>query len=137
MEARQAGRTIKKILIIDDEESMRFLLSYALEAAGFKVTTAENGAQAWKLFIKETYDLVITDFQMPGIDGLRLAENIKRRCSAVPVILISGSDLDQIRGCYAARNIDRLVAKPFRISDMRDIVLQMLFTVQKKKKPRC
>ena len=124
MKIRQFGIPAKKILVVDDEENMRFLISHVLGAAGFDVMTAENGTQAWELFQQNVYDLVITDFQMPGINGLRLAENIKRRCPEMVVILISGSDLDQLRGYGGFHNIDHLVPKPFRGSDMRDIVLR-------------
>ena len=126
MEIGAFGKPTPKILVVDDEEDTRYLLSRMLTAFGFQVMTAENGIQAWNLFLKIVYDLVITDFQMPGIDGLRLAENIKRRCPTTPVILISGSDLDQIRDSGGLRNIDHFVSKPFRGTHIRDIILRTL-----------
>ena len=124
MKIRQSGIPAKKILVVDDEESIRFFISQVLTAAGFDVMTAKNGTQAWELFQQNGYDLVITDFHIPGINGLRLAENIKRRCPEIAVILISGSDLDQIRSSGGLQNIDYLVSKPFMGADIRDIVLR-------------
>ena len=129
MEIRQLRITGKRILVADDDKNMRFLLSYFLTTEGFEVVTAIDGAEAWKIFLEDAYDLVITDFQMPGINGLRLAANIKELRPATTVILMSGFDLDQIRETSESQNIDHFLPKPFKGNEMREIVLRTFDTV--------
>ena len=129
MEIRQLGITDKKILVADDDKNMRFLLSYFLTTEGFEVVTATDGEEAWKIFLEDVYDLVITDFQMPGINGLRLAANIKERRPGTTVILMSGFDLEQIQDTSESQNIDHFLPKPFKGNEMREIVLRTFDTV--------
>lgn len=86
-----------RVLVVDDEESMRLVLRGFLEQAGFLVDEAENGKAALELIARDRYGCVITDFNMPQINGGKLAQEIKRLYPRIPVILVTG-DLDQARG---------------------------------------
>src|SRR4026209_3066123 len=83
-----------RVLVPDDQEHMRELMAEALSADGHTVDPAEDGMAALKLLDQQTYDLVVSDLQMPQVDGPKLYEEIrKRRPDAVPhFILITGED---------------------------------------------
>jgi DNA-binding NtrC family response regulator len=78
------------ILIIDDEEPVRVLLRFALEAAGHEVTEAANGRQGLELYRQRPADLVITDMFMPELNGLDMLLELTREFLHAKVIAISG-----------------------------------------------
>ena len=78
------------ILIIDDEESVRALLRFALEAAGYEVVEAANGRQGLELYRQRRADLVITDIAMPELNGLDMILELMHEFLHAKVIAISG-----------------------------------------------
>lgn len=100
---RRAARAT--ILVIDDSRAMRRLLSVVLAAAGFEVLEAENSAKGLGLLGARAVDLVITDINMPGLNGFGLIERVRRgrRRRDVPIlVLTSESDEDRrLRGLEA------------------------------------
>ena len=82
--------TIRRVLLVDDEKSIVDLFGMILRGAGYFVRTAMNGAAGLSLFESDSWDLVITDRQMPQMDGERLAEEIKAIAPGTPLILITG-----------------------------------------------
>lgn len=78
-----------KILIIEDDSSMRLGLSYTLESNGYRIAAAQNGAEGIKLFEKEGFDIVITDFRLPGADGIKVLKAIKSISPDTGVIIIT------------------------------------------------
>jgi CheY-like chemotaxis protein len=83
------------ILIIDDEESVRALLRFALEAAGYEVTEAVNGRQGLERYRQRPTDLVIVDMLMPVMNGLNMLLDLTREFLHAKVIAISGASGDQ------------------------------------------
>ena len=80
---------MQKILIIDDEKSMRELLTHVLKKAGYRASTAENGEKGCELFEKDVYDLVISDVSMPGMSGLDVLRRVRGSSADTPFILIT------------------------------------------------
>jgi len=78
------------ILIVDDNKLGVSARKSVLEELGHKCVTASNGVDALELFAGRTFDLVVTDYKMPRMDGLELIKGIRRQTPEVPVILISG-----------------------------------------------
>src|SRR3989449_836346 len=99
-----------RILAVEDEPDVLDVLRAMLTGAGHTVVTAASGREALDLFEREAVDLVITDLGMPGMTGLALAKELKRR-RAVPVLLLTGwaDELD----AATAPSVDLVVAKPF------------------------
>jgi len=99
-----------RILAVEDEPEVLDVLRAMLSSAGHTVFTAASGREALELFEHEPVDLVLTDLGMPGMTGLALATEIKRR-RAVPVLLLTGwaDELD----AATAPSVDLVVAKPF------------------------
>ncbi len=78
-----------RILIVDDEQRMRHLLSMMLKKKGYEVHEAADGMQAWTMLGKEHFDLLITDVKMPGLDGWGLLRKIKKHGLDCPVVFIT------------------------------------------------
>lgn len=102
----------KTILIVDDEERMRFLIDAYLKKEGFNVIQAENGKDALKIFKENIVELVVLDIMMPVMDGWTTCKEI-RKISQVPVIMLTAKaeDEDQILGFELGT--DNYVTKPF------------------------
>ena len=79
-----------KILIVDDQESMRTLLQDMLEVIGYEVTLAGGGEEALKILEGSRFDLVLSDLNMPGMDGTALLRSIKSSMPDLPVVIITG-----------------------------------------------
>ncbi len=111
-----------KILVVDDELSMREFLEILLKKEGYRVVTAGNGEEAIRLFKKDHYDLVITDIKMPKGDGLALLHGIKKQARHIPVIMITAyaSPDDAIvamkEGAYD------YIAKPFKVEEVKSVI---------------
>jgi DNA-binding NtrC family response regulator len=80
----------RRILVVDDQESMRSLLKDMLEVIGYEVTLAEGGEEALGLLNSLGFDLVLTDLNMPGMDGTALLRAIKTSKADMPVVIITG-----------------------------------------------
>ena len=84
-----------QILLVDDEEDIRDVLTIALEDMGYDVTTAENGREALEKFNTANFPLVLTDIKMPGMDGIELLKKIKLISPDTEIIMITGhGDMD-------------------------------------------
>ncbi len=81
---------IARILLVDDNRLGLAARKALLEEQGYQVTTAAEGSEALSLFSPDRFDLVITDYKMPRMDGRRLIAEIRAQSPAIPVILISG-----------------------------------------------
>lgn len=79
----------KKILLADDDANLRRVLEFQLTEAGYKVSAASDGAEAWEFFTGDDFDCVVTDLRMPKLSGLEFLEKIKTVNSDIPVIVIT------------------------------------------------
>ena len=78
-----------KVLVVDDEEGMRHMLSILLKREGYDVSISEDGDSALKAMVKNQYDFILCDIRMPDMDGLQVLEEIKKRGLEVTVIMMS------------------------------------------------
>jgi len=112
----------KKLLLVDDEEGIRKVLSISLSDSGYEVFTAENGEQALKIFREHSPPIVLTDIKMPGMDGIELLQKIKDENPETEVIMITGhGDMDLAIKSLKYRAID-FVSKPIN-DDVLEIAL--------------
>jgi DNA-binding NtrC family response regulator len=113
-----------RVLLVDDERTLRRVLARCLARAGFEVVEVDNGLAASELLSRERFDLVVSDVQMPGMDGIALLETLLVAESAVPVVLISGSL--EIQGKEEAIRLGAFdfLRKPFDLSELRQIALR-------------
>ncbi len=116
---------MRNILVIDDEEAIVDTLYKVLNRFGFTVSTAGSGSEGIVKFDKGTFDLVITDIRMPGVDGNGVVRHIRRsRRKATPVIGISGTPW-----LLEKRRFDAILPKPFTIKKLTDAVKDLTETV--------
>lgn len=108
---------MKHILIVDDEEKIRFVVREYAEFEGYKVSEAEDGMQAVELCRENDFDLIIMDIMMPRLDGYMAVREI-RKISTVPVIMLSarGEEYDKLFGFELG--IDDYVVKPFSCKEL-------------------
>jgi two-component system chemotaxis sensor kinase CheA len=97
--------TSKRILLADDSVTTRALVRSILEAAGYDVVAVSDGAEAWDKLQDGSFDLLVSDVEMPRMDGFLLTESIRqsRRLRQLPVVLVTAreSDADRLRGAEA------------------------------------
>ena len=88
-----------RILVVDDEENIRFLVGSALRRAGFEIVTAETGRAALDLVSSARPDLIVLDVMLPDLDGFAILERLRQDGSTVPVIFLTARDstLDRVR----------------------------------------
>ncbi|NNE43770.1 MAG: response regulator [Gemmatimonadetes bacterium] len=109
----------ERILVIDDEQNIRATLEEFLSLTGFDVDTAENGAAGLDLLGRNSYDLVVSDVRMPGVDGIAVIEWMKETCPGVPVIIMSGhATVDSTLRALRLGAYDYLL-KPFTLDEMQ------------------
>lgn len=121
------GNTMKPvILIIDDDTSLRRVLEYNLQEAGYAVATAASGDEGLLLFDKISPDLVISDMKMPGMDGMTLLKSIRERSPEMLVIMITAFGTVDIAVEAMKSGAYDYITKPFNRDDLRLTVAKAL-----------
>ena len=114
----------KKVLLVDDEESILILYSEEIEEEGFAVEVAHNGDQALKAFQGSSPDLVILDINMPGMNGIEVLRQMKAINSELPVILSSAyPEYKEDLGAWAS---DEYIVKSADTSELKAAVHKYL-----------
>jgi len=114
--------TAKKILVVDDETGIRYLLSDVLSNNGFEVSIAKDGQDSLEQMEANSFDLVITDIQMPRLDGIEMLKRMKKSGRKEKVIIMTGNISDRrLKGKDIPRIITRL-EKPFRMDNFLNTV---------------
>jgi two-component system response regulator PilR (NtrC family) len=117
---------VEKILIVDDEQSLREVLSIMLKRAGYTVTSASDGEEAIEFIHKEIFDLVITDLRMPKIDGMELLKAVKSVSPETVVLIITAfATADSAVEAMKQGAYDYLT-KPFQVDEVQLIIRNAL-----------
>jgi DNA-binding NtrC family response regulator len=112
----------KRILIVDDQESMRDMLTDLLDMMGHDPRTVEGGPQALEELSAGPVDLVITDLNMPVMDGMELMREIKSRAPGLPVIVITGYGTFHTEKQVLSSGADGYIPKPCTIHRVQETV---------------
>ena len=116
----------KRILVVDDEPFVCDAVKMMLAFDGHEVVTANDAKEALAVFEKNKFDLVITDFAMPGMKGDELAAAIKSRSPRQPVVMITAyAEMLQSSG-KKLPGVDFLVSKPFLLEHLREAISKVL-----------
>jgi DNA-binding NtrC family response regulator len=109
-----------KILIVDDEPTVRDALSDVLSFLGYEVVAKGTGRDALRTFLDDSISLVLTDMDMPEMDGLTLAVHIKDKSPNTPVVLMTGFHREAVTEKLEGRFVDSIILKPFRLEEIED-----------------
>lgn len=118
---------LKRILVVDDEPAIIYMLQEGLaETTNCEIMVAADGHQALQLLETGCVDLVITDYMMPGMDGLTLIGHIQRLCPQTVMILLTAYSSDRLCRQAADLAIQYVLNKPIKLSELRSLVLTLL-----------
>jgi NtrC-family two-component system response regulator AlgB len=115
-----------RILIVDDEKNIRRNLAAYFESIGYQVRAADHGEQAERMLSEEPADLVLTDFKMAEMSGLKLLEEIKRRDPATVVILMTAYATVESAVAAMKAGAGDYITKPFSLEEIRRTVERAL-----------
>lgn len=119
----QEGRVVmKKVLIVEDEQSIVKLLSYNLENEGFQIDVAMDGQEGFELGAQGSYDMIILDLMLPGKDGMDVCRELRQEKIDTPIIILTAKDaeIDKIIGLEIGA--DDYMTKPF---SPREVIARM------------
>ena len=116
---------MRRILIVDDEPSVREVIATVLMDAGYTVQTAADGQIALEIIDGAPPDLIITDVMMPHLDGWTLFDQARERNPTLPVILMSAGDWIRARGRMPLPDHAVFLAKPFTIEELLALVVRL------------
>jgi CheY-like chemotaxis protein len=119
---------VARILIADDEESMRLLVGRAIAMDGHEIVTAEDGAEALEILTEQegAFDLLLTDIKMPVMDGIALALATARDFPELTILLMTGYADQRERATGLNAIVHDVVTKPFSVADIRTAVADAL-----------
>jgi two-component system alkaline phosphatase synthesis response regulator PhoP len=126
----------KRVIIVEDDAAFRTIIRFNLEQAGLEVVVASDGLDGWRRLELEPVDLVVTDWQMPGMNGVELCWRMQRdpQLAAMPVIMVTakGIGLDEKR-LRAELGVVQLMSKPFSPQELVRAVQDRLHEVERRR----
>lgn len=117
---------MKTILAVDDSPMMRQMLKHTLDEGGFASVLAEDGVQALELFQKQSFDAVVTDINMPNMDGLTLIAELRKLNAEIPIMTLTTEAEDDMKRKGAAAGANGWIVKPMEPEQLIDILKQIL-----------
>ncbi|MGA2029823.1 MAG: response regulator [Verrucomicrobiota bacterium] len=115
-----------RILVAEDDHDVRRLNTEVLIDSGYHVDAAQDGAVAWDILQIKSYDLLITDYDMPKLSGLELVKKARAARMALPVILVSGKMPMEMLREHSWLQINATLPKPYDIMELLDTVKEVL-----------
>ena len=115
----------KRILVVDDEPSLLHMLKDGIEVfcVGWQVECATDGRTALKRLATQTFDLIMTDYDMPGLNGLELALVVRQTLPHTPIVLMTASgDSEGLQDEICTLELDGYLQKPFSLRQIRDLL---------------
>jgi DNA-binding NtrC family response regulator len=118
-----------KILVVDDEDALRTVLSAELEGEGYQVTTAADGQEAINVLTSSGFDLILLDIKMPNVDGFEVLKFVKEKHPKTKVIMLTG--FADLKNAIESKKLgaEDFVSKPYDLVDLLTTVERVLTTV--------
>ena len=108
-----------RVLVADDEEDILEVIQDRLEACGFNVTTAANGTEALRKIMTERFDGVFLDVKMPEMSGIEVLEEVRKRDTKLPIIIITSSTSREAAIGSLAKGANEFILKPFDWEELK------------------
>jgi len=106
-----------KILVVDDNDAVRSTVSEMLSCLGYDVLSADSGESGLSVFLRNEFDIVLSDYEMPGMDGVAFASSIKKHTPGLPVVIMTGSCKEDVI-TQNSHVVDRVITKPFTLEEI-------------------
>jgi len=116
----------KRILVVEDDEEMRSLLKDFIEAEGFEMDSVSNGSEAFRILVRELFDLVITDIRMPGLTGLDILPGIKKLQPEAPIIVITAFGSEEVHRRAIERGATAYLEKPLHFHELKTMIHEII-----------
>jgi two-component system OmpR family response regulator len=115
---KKAGVTSMRILVVEDEPRMAALIRQGLEEDDYAVDTVDNGPEVFDWVDSVTYDIIVLDIMLPGMDGLAVCRELRARGHTIPILMLTARDAisDRVNGLDAGA--DDYLVKPFAIEEL-------------------
>jgi len=116
------------ILAVDDSASMRQMVSFTLKSAGYSVVEAVDGQDAWEKTGKSDFDLVLTDQNMPRLDGIGLTRKLRDnpKFKATPILILTTESSDQMKQAGRAAGATGWLVKPFDPAKLIEVIKKVI-----------
>ena len=115
-----------KVLIAEDERVMRFMITDFLQNFDIEVLQAENGLDAYVLWKNENPDLLLTDINMPKMNGIDLLKKVKEKNPDFPVIVMTGVNVDTAKNLAQECHANAILEKPFKMKDLMALIFKLI-----------
>jgi len=115
-----------KILLADDEDDVREVIEYCLNSWGFNVVAVTTGGEALRKITSEKFDGVLLDVKMPELTGIEVLEEVRRRGSRLPIIVITSSTSREAAIGSLAKGANEFILKPFEWEELKSKIQKVL-----------
>jgi len=117
--------TGKNILVVDDNKFLRIAVSKMLSGLGYEVLSADSGENGLSIFLKNKIDVVLSDYEMPEMDGVAFACSIKKNSPRTPVVIMTGGGKETVFSRNSTA-VDEVISKPFTLEGINKTIQSLL-----------
>jgi len=110
-----------KILVVDDNKFLRIVVSKMLSRLGYEVSSADSGENGLSIFLKNKFDIVLSDYEMPGMDGVAFACSIKKSSPRTRVVIMTGAGKETVFSRKSPA-VDEVISKPFTLAEINETI---------------
>jgi len=113
--------TGEKILVVDDNNVLLIVVSKMLSLLGYEVSSADSGENGLNVFRKSNFEIVLSDYDMPGMDGVAFACSVKKCSPRTPVVIMTGSGRESVFSRKSTA-VDEVISKPFTLAEIDETI---------------
>ena len=113
--------TSGKVLVVDDNNDLRIVVSKLLSRLGYEVSSADSGENGLSIFLKNKFDVVLSDYEMPGMDGVAFACSVKKSSPRTPVVIMTGAGKETVFSRKSTA-VDEVISKPFTLTEIDETI---------------
>jgi len=110
-----------KVLVVDDNNVLLIVVSKMLSLLGYEVSSADSGENGLNVFRKSNFDIVLSDYDMPGMDGVAFACSVKKCSPRTPVVIMTGSGRESVFSRMSTA-VDEVISKPFTLAEIDETI---------------
>lgn len=114
-----------RVLVVEDTDTVRHLIARILRSEGYEATFAETGEEAVEKLRSQSWDLMLTDRSLPGMDGIEVLKHAKRLHPLMPSVLISGYGSVEMQHVAREAGASACLGKPFALADFREVCARL------------